>query len=99
VLIEAGLAGLPVVTTNVSGASTVVEHGRSGYVVPVHDLDAMVDAAEHLVVDRALRSEMGAAGRERCVREFSLASEARRWREMLDGLAPLPSEAPSPGGR
>ena len=39
VLIEAGFAGLPVVTTEVPGARTVIEDGVTGFVVGVDDLD------------------------------------------------------------
>ncbi len=42
VLIEAGLAGLPVVTTDVPGARSVVDEGRTGFVVAVDDFDALV---------------------------------------------------------
>jgi glycosyltransferase involved in cell wall biosynthesis len=92
VLIEAGLSGLPVVTTDVPGASTVVEHRRTGFVVPMNDLGAMVDAVERLVVDRVMRSEMGAAARDRCVEQFSLEAEAKRWRDLLASLVPVPAD-------
>jgi glycosyltransferase involved in cell wall biosynthesis len=86
VLIEAGLAGLPVVTTAVPGASDVVEDGVTGLVVPVDDFDALVDATRSVVVDANLRLRLGAAARTRCAARFSLDASTRQWRVLLDGI-------------
>ncbi len=83
VLIEAGLAGVPVVTTAVSGAATVVVHGGTGLIVPVDDLDAVVEAVHHLAVDSTAREGMGTAARQRCLEHFTLAASARRWQEVF----------------
>jgi glycosyltransferase involved in cell wall biosynthesis len=83
VLIEAGLAGLPVVTTDVPGASTVVDHRTTGFVVPVDDFDALVCATRSLVVDAELRERFGAAARIRCEARFSLEASTRKWRALL----------------
>ena len=63
VLGEAMAASLPIVTTAVGAHAEAVEHGRSGLLVPPDDLEALGDALETLVHDRALRQEMGARGR------------------------------------
>jgi glycosyltransferase involved in cell wall biosynthesis len=86
VLIEAGLAGLPVVSTDVSGATTVVDHGITGFVVPGQDQEALVRAVAELVVDPARRSRMGQAARRHCLERFTLAASAARWTEVLDGV-------------
>lgn len=88
VLIEAGMAGLPTVTTDVPGASTVVAHGVTGFVVPVDDFDALVDATRRLARDVDLRRTMGAAAADRCHARFSLDASARRWQNVIDGLLP-----------
>ncbi len=84
VLIEAGLAGLPAVATAVSGAGTVIVHGVTGLVVPVDDLDALVDALHQLVIDSRLRGRMGAAARQRCLEHFTLDASAAHWQELFD---------------
>ncbi len=84
VLIEAGLAGLPSVTTAVSGASTVVQHGVTGFVVPVSDLDALIDATQRLATDPELRRQMGTAARRRCLEQFTLESSVARWQAIFD---------------
>lgn len=86
VLIEAGLAGLPVVSTDVSGASTVIDQGVTGFVVPGQDQEALVRAVAELVVDPAQRARMGEAARRRCLDRFTLAATAARWSEVLDGV-------------
>jgi glycosyltransferase involved in cell wall biosynthesis len=84
VLIEAGLCGLPVVTTDVPGARAVVEDGVTGHVVAP---DELADRVELLVRDPALRERMGEAARARCLDRFTIEASARRWRQLL-GAAP-----------
>ena len=97
VLIEAGLAALPVVATDCPGVRDVVVDGQTGFVVGVDDAGAMEEAAARLVGDPELRAAMGAAARERCVERFSLAASAARWRGLLDCLSPLPVASGDPG--
>lgn len=87
VLIEAGMAGLAVVATDVPGAGEVIEHGVTGFVVPVDDQLALVEAVGRLADDPDLRSAMGAAARRRCTATFSLAASAARWSELIDEVA------------
>jgi glycosyltransferase involved in cell wall biosynthesis len=89
VLIEAGMAGLPVVATDCPGVSTVLVESQTGFVVDDEDFDGLVAALERLVDDQQLRAAMGAAARRRCVDEFSLEASAARWREVLDRLVPI----------
>jgi glycosyltransferase involved in cell wall biosynthesis len=87
VLIEAGLAGLPVVTTDVPGARDVVVDGVTGRIVAVDDEGGLADAVESLLVDPASRASMGQAARERCLSEFSLDASARAWERVLLDMA------------
>jgi glycosyltransferase involved in cell wall biosynthesis/GT2 family glycosyltransferase len=89
-LIEAALSGLPAVATAVPGASTVIVHGLTGFVVPPDDDEALLRALEQLVTDDELRRVMGAAARERAEATFSLEQSARSWQAFLDRIAPQP---------
>jgi glycosyltransferase involved in cell wall biosynthesis len=70
-LIEASMAGLPLVSTNVGSVSDVVKHEVNGYLVDSEPA-ALADALQKLAIDPVLREIMGKAGRERAVRYFSL---------------------------
>ncbi len=59
VLVEAGLAGLPLITTDVCGAAAyLVQDNRNGFVVPVNDSSALAEAIQKLA-DPNLREEYG----------------------------------------
>lgn len=70
-LLEALAAGRPVVTTDVPGCRDAVTHGVQGLLVPPRDPAALAQALRRLIEDPELRARLGAAGRERAVREFS----------------------------
>jgi glycosyltransferase involved in cell wall biosynthesis len=67
---EAAAMGLPVVATDVRGCRQVVDHDRTGLLVPARRADALTDALQRLSLDNELRSAMGAAAREKARREF-----------------------------
>jgi glycosyltransferase involved in cell wall biosynthesis len=69
-LLEAMAAGLPAVATDVGGIGEVLEDGRTGYVVPLKDPQALHDELERLVSDGASRDRMGAAARETVSKKF-----------------------------
>ena len=70
-LIEAMAAAKAVVATRVGGVADVVDHERTGLLIPPKDPEALADAMLRLAADPAERSRMGAAGREAVVGRFS----------------------------
>ncbi len=70
-VIEAMMAGLPVVATRVGGVGEVVEDGGTGLLVPPGEPEALAAALRRLVEHEDLRRQMGAAGRERALRLFT----------------------------
>lgn len=86
VLIEAGLTGIPVVTTDVPGARAIVEDGESGFVVGLDDVAGLIGATRRLLTDPELRQRMGDAGRARCLAGFTMEASGRRWQALLDSL-------------
>lgn len=71
VLLEAAGAGKPLVTTDTAGCRDVVEDGKNGLLVPVHDPEALASALGHLIRDPELRARMGAAARAKAESEFA----------------------------
>ena len=62
-LIQAGMAGLPVVTTRVGSVPEVVLDGTTGIVTSL-DVQEIADALEKLANNSGLRGQMGAAAKE-----------------------------------
>jgi glycosyltransferase involved in cell wall biosynthesis len=59
--LEAMASGLPVVASRVGGLPELVEDGRTGFLVPAGDVDALADRIGRLLDDGELRARMGAA--------------------------------------
>jgi len=64
---------VPVISTRVGGAATVVLDGRTGRLVEVDDERGYADAALELLHDRVAGRRMGEAGREHVLGRFALA--------------------------
>lgn len=59
VLMEAALAGKPIVTTNIDGARDLIDHEESGLIVPVGNPALMADAIKDLLVNKNKRVRFG----------------------------------------
>ncbi len=69
-LIEALLAGAPVVTSDVMANNEVVAHEYSGLLTPYADVPALAAAIVRLLEDRALASRLAAQGRREVVARY-----------------------------
>ena len=98
VLIEAGLSGLPAVSSSVPGAAAVLCDGRTGLIVD-DSAAAMVAAVAELLDDPDRRAAMGVAARARCESEFSLDLMAQRWRDALQPMVDARLETAGRGAR
>jgi glycosyltransferase involved in cell wall biosynthesis len=73
-LIEAMAAGRPVIASRVGGIPAIVEHGKSGLLVPPGDAEALVAAIAD-VIDRPERARaLGEAARARIDESFSVGA-------------------------
>ena len=77
-IVEAMLAGLPVVASAVGGIPEQVVDGVTGLLVPPRDPDALAAAATRVLSDPELARRLGEAGRARAEAEFSHATTIRR---------------------
>ena len=108
VLLEAMLAGLPVVATRVSAVPEVVVDGETGLLVEAGDHAGLATHLEALLTDRERAAALGEAGRQRALTEFSvgrmadrtlavydevLASRRRRWRRRGSSRSATPAAA------
>jgi len=62
---EAQLLGIPVIATNVGGVSSLVEHGKTGLLVPPNDPYLMAATIEEIFFDINLANEISANGRKK----------------------------------
>jgi glycosyltransferase involved in cell wall biosynthesis len=62
-LIQAGMVGIPIVATNVGSTNEIVVNGETGLLTDL-SVDQLANAVAKVATDSALRSEMGAAGKE-----------------------------------
>ena len=70
-VLEAMATGIPVVVTR-SGAEEFVVEGKTGFVVPLGDAEAVADRLQVLADDSALRTRMGANARQWIAKNASL---------------------------
>jgi glycosyltransferase involved in cell wall biosynthesis len=82
VVIEAGMAGLPVAGYAVAGVPEVVDDGITGMLVTYGDVDALGDRLLALLEDEKLRREMGSAAAKRCRASFDVRKVASRYVEL-----------------
>lgn len=91
VILEAAATGLPVVAFDVSGVREAVEHGKTGYLAPLEDTQALTNHTLALLDDRSLRLSMGKSGRKLMERCFNMIDIEEKYlsiyRELgLEGL-------------
>lgn len=82
VLLEAGLAGLPIVTTRMPGCSDVVTEGWNGHLVPPRDPQRLAKRIMDLLQDRAAATAMGQRSISLVRGEFSLNSVLDRYESL-----------------
>ena len=71
-------SGCPVVATPVGGIVNLVVEGETGLLVPVGDVDRLIEAIQSLIRDPALRVRMGAAGRAYVENHFDARKNVAR---------------------
>ena len=72
VVAEAMQFELPVVATRWRGVQSLVVDEVTGFITPLHDVEATANRIECLILDPELRSRMGQKGRQRFLKEYSI---------------------------
>jgi len=89
VLLEAQASGLPIISTKIGGIPEGVSDGRSGFLVPERDVDALAGKLSHLIDHPEVRAMMGHAGRKHVEENYDLEKLNEKlvslYREMLEG--------------
>jgi glycosyltransferase involved in cell wall biosynthesis len=87
VLVEAMAMGLPVVSTTVAGVPELVEHERTGLLVPEQHPAALARAIERLMDEPALRAALGERARADVGRRFDRSKNIQDLVRILDPSA------------
>jgi glycosyltransferase involved in cell wall biosynthesis len=80
--VEAMACGTPVIGSNVGGIKTTVSHGKTGFLVPPRDPDAVAERLAYLYANPELRRSLGQAARRRAEERFT-------WPKVVDRLVRL----------
>ena len=83
-IIEAMLAGKPVVASKIDGIPEVVLDQETGILVPPREPKALADAICTLLDSPEKRREMGERGRQHAIRHFSIDRMVRDYEEFYD---------------
>lgn len=78
-ILEAMASGLPVVATRVGGTPEVVEHGKTGLLVPPENPRELAEAMLAMLEVPAITRRMGEASRSRVEREFEIGRSIRQY--------------------
>jgi glycosyltransferase involved in cell wall biosynthesis len=92
-IVEAFAHGLAVIATPVGAIPEIVEHERTGLLVPVGDVPALQAALSLVIEDADLRNRLGKAAKEHHHRELELSCYVTRlgkiWRQVAQNGAPV----------
>ena len=69
--LEAMAAGVPVICSDTGGLPEVVEHGQTGYLSPIGNVQKMADYAIRVLTDRELYNRLKERARHRAFQDFN----------------------------
>jgi len=90
--LEAMSCGTPVVATLAGGVGEVVEHGVSGLLSPVDDLEQFAGHLSELLFDPPRARAMGVAAREQAVERFARERIVERYVELYRRVLAAPAK-------
>jgi glycosyltransferase involved in cell wall biosynthesis len=85
-ILDAMLAELPVVASDVGSVGEAVSDGETGMLVQPDDPGALAAALERVLSDRELARRLGQAGRRRALERFTAEAAARRYEALYEEL-------------
>jgi glycosyltransferase involved in cell wall biosynthesis len=94
--IEGMALSQPVVATRCGGTDEVVRHQETGFLVPIGDHGAMIQALAALLDNPGMRRRFGEAGRQMYLEKFTPDLYAQKFMELYQGLMETDKPSASP---
>ena len=85
-LLEAAVAGRPIVTTRMPGCTDVIRDGQNGFLVPPGDPRLLAERVLDLLRDRVTAAAMGARAAQLVRKEFNLEITVARYAAVYEDL-------------
>ena len=92
VALEAMASGVPVVASDVGGLPEVVAHGKTGFLAPVGDIDAMAGYCLQLLEDVTVMKRFARAARKRAA-EFDYHTVVPQYEAIYEKTLAAPARA------
>lgn len=85
-VLEAWAAEVAVITSDVGGLPSLIDHGRNGLLFPSGDTDALADAMHQLLSDRHYTNRLASEGYRDAIAKFDVQTMARRYHDQYNEL-------------
>ncbi|MCK0125014.1 glycosyltransferase [Gelidibacter sp. F2691] len=86
-VLEASVAGLPVISTNHAGIPDVIIHGETGLLCDEHNIEEMARNMIAVLDDVSYAQQLGAAGKEHITNNFNMHKHIQILQEALERAA------------
>lgn len=82
-ILEANIAGLPVISTNHAGISDVIIHNQTGYLVNEHDVQGMANYMLELLENKDKAKILGEAGKKNIQENFNMTRHIEKLNQII----------------
>ena len=82
--VEAGMSGCFVIGTDVGGIGDIIEHDKTGFLVPEKDPKAIADILVKILQDGTIVNNLKYRARKRIIQQFDWQTSASKYAEILN---------------
>lgn len=86
VVMQAGAMGLPSIVSNINGCNEIIIEGENGLIIPVKNVEALLEAMKKSIVEKKFRDAMAKNSRTMIVNRYN---QQQVWEALLDEYSNL----------
>lgn len=86
VLLEAGVAGLPIIASNVGGIPEIIDDGKTGILVPPENPQALAEAIKNIIENPEMAEKLKVAAKSKLKSIFNAKTMAEKTAEVYDKI-------------